>query len=667
MTPLDFITFTGQYQSTISHFRVIRDLSTPNRYMVLLFFESRQDADTFHHFYNGRTFSPLEPELCHVVYLESAVCQMVEHKLPTWYSLLGEAGTADQSAGNDSSTADHRVIEKIVPLKELTLHPRHIPRPPRDQRQGSQDRGNGQEFVELPTCPVCLERLDCTVSGLLTIICQHTFHCRCLSMWGDGNCPVCRYTQMSPFVDQTKFEATIGSLARQRELQLPLSPKINRRAESVGVRDQPQMPKRRDSQGRAKQTSAEPAADHQQQVPDSKRRQQFGKPPGGTVASSISCERSLSAAEGAAEKKSESPSEPDERPRCATCGATQNLWVCLVCGSVGCGRYDSAHAHAHFMKTQHPYSMELESQRVWDYVGDGYVHRLLKNKSDGKLVELPPPTVLGGSAPLVSRLSPFSRRQQQQQQQRSLGDRSLRAPNSDQGLKSSSEEQAMPGSHQYPDPASPHYSSLQTLPSSSGYDTVMREKVDAIAEEYELLLTSQLESQRRHYESLLNDQAKSIRKFQFELKNAAATIKAQSSQISTLKKSLEEQEQARKDHQATICTKFSEFESEVSALRRKLAEERATNEHLRQSQNKLKETLEKNNARISELEEQSNDLMAFLDAKEKIENDETLKAQVEGGSVVVGQSPAETSGGARASKKKKGKSKAKPPVVVRKS
>jgi BRCA1-associated protein len=33
--------------------------------------------------------------------------------------------------------------------------------------------------------------------------------------------------------------------------------------------------------------------------------------------------------------------------------------------------------------------MDIETQRVWDYAGDGYVHRLIQNKSDGKLVELP--------------------------------------------------------------------------------------------------------------------------------------------------------------------------------------------------------------------------------------------------------------------------------------
>ena len=65
----------------------------------------------------------------------------------------------------------------------------------------------------------------------------------------------------------------------------------------------------------------------------------------------------------------------------------------------------------HFSKTQHTFSMQLSSQRVWDYIGgkfflshslflsfsltlliflsiDNYVHRLVQNKGDGKLVEV---------------------------------------------------------------------------------------------------------------------------------------------------------------------------------------------------------------------------------------------------------------------------------------
>jgi len=42
------------------------------------------------------------------------------------------------------------------------------------------------EVYELPTCPVCLERMDSAVTGLVTVPCSHTFHCQCLSKWGDS-------------------------------------------------------------------------------------------------------------------------------------------------------------------------------------------------------------------------------------------------------------------------------------------------------------------------------------------------------------------------------------------------------------------------------------------------------------------------------------------------
>ncbi|KAG5545892.1 hypothetical protein RHGRI_018149 [Rhododendron griersonianum] len=74
----------------------------------------------------------------------------------------------------------------------------------------------------------------------------------------------------------------------------------------------------------------------------------------------------------------------DEEPECADCGTFKNLWVCVICGSVGCGRYQEKHAVRHWEDAQHCISLELESQRVWDYVGCIYVHRLNQSKADGK-------------------------------------------------------------------------------------------------------------------------------------------------------------------------------------------------------------------------------------------------------------------------------------------
>ncbi|KAF5194190.1 Brca1-associated protein [Thalictrum thalictroides] len=51
-------------------------------------------------------------------------------------------------------------------------------------------------------------------------------------------------------------------------------------------------------------------------------------------------------------------------------------------------RYKERHAIQHWIDTQHCYSLDLETQEVWDYVGDTYVHRLNHSKTDGKLAEM---------------------------------------------------------------------------------------------------------------------------------------------------------------------------------------------------------------------------------------------------------------------------------------
>ena len=54
---------------------------------------------------------------------------------------------------------------------------------------------------------------------------------------------------------------------------------------------------------------------------------------------------------------------------------------------MSCDRYSGSHAVMHWRETQHCYSLELDTQRVWDYVGDNYVHRLIQSKTDDKVVE----------------------------------------------------------------------------------------------------------------------------------------------------------------------------------------------------------------------------------------------------------------------------------------
>ena len=75
---------------------------------------------------------------------------------------------------------------------------------------------------------------------------------------------------------------------------------------------------------------------------------------------------------------------------CSVCRSDANLWICLICGNVGCGRYDAAHAFSHYEQSQHCFAMDMTTQRVWDYATDAYVHRIVQNKTDGKFVELTP-------------------------------------------------------------------------------------------------------------------------------------------------------------------------------------------------------------------------------------------------------------------------------------
>ena len=166
---------------------------------------------------------------------------------------------------------------------------------------------------DTPICPVCLERMDEKVTGLLTILCQHTFHCYCLSKWGDGSCPVCRYSQKPVNDDEITPDDQLQQNPQQQQQQ-------------------------------------------QQQL------------------SQLSHQR----------QKQWSYREANE---CSLCGSTDNLWICLICGHIGCEQ--AAHALEHSNHSNHPYALEIETQRVWDFASNGYVHRLIQNMVDGKLVELP--------------------------------------------------------------------------------------------------------------------------------------------------------------------------------------------------------------------------------------------------------------------------------------
>jgi BRCA1-associated protein len=43
--------------------------------------------------------------------------------------------------------------------------------------------------------------------------------------------------------------------------------------------------------------------------------------------------------------------QPAVSSQCDVCDVEDNLWICLICGAVGCGRYRGGHAAKHFQDT----------------------------------------------------------------------------------------------------------------------------------------------------------------------------------------------------------------------------------------------------------------------------------------------------------------------------
>lgn len=360
-TATDILGFIGEeYMIFITHIRILKS-EKPNRFLVLIKFSDIVKTAEFQFKFNGKLFNSMEPETCHVIFVKSV---------------------RFDSNNNEQTVND--LSNSLIPFlltDPFTSPSVSVPHSPSISKE-NQD----ETLIELPTCPVCLERMDSAVTGLLTIPCQHTFHCQCLSKWPDDTCPICRYSNN---VSNHKVRKSVRRLLQYNSSRLQ--------------REQQQ----------------------QQQQPR------------------ISATGSNSNSSIGLSSTSEADFAVESSERCMDCSSDTNLWICLICGNVGCDRYaPEQHSLKHFVDSGHCFAMELNTSRVWDYAGDNYVHRLVANESDGKIVELPE--------------------------------------------KSSASSTA-------------NGSKVHNV-NSATFD-----KVDEVGFEYSQLLISQLASQREYYESLLNE------------------------------------------------------------------------------------------------------------------------------------------------------------------
>ena len=82
---------------------------------------------------------------------------------------------------------------------------------------------------------------------------------------------------------------------------------------------------------------------------------------------------------------------PERTSKCDNCGlCTKDLWCCLVCGNVGCGRESiNQCALKHFKdNSNHIYCISMETRRVWDYSSDDYVYRIFQTQKRNELISV---------------------------------------------------------------------------------------------------------------------------------------------------------------------------------------------------------------------------------------------------------------------------------------
>ncbi|KAL9937038.1 hypothetical protein V8E36_004273 [Tilletia maclaganii] len=550
MTAADFLAFIEPAADAISQIRMIRESQT-EKCMVLIKFRDPSDAEEFHKMFNGQAFNEInEDERCQVVYI-TQVTVSASYTLPHAYPLLANSDPWPMLPLSSSTSPPPN---GVLPASSGSSSGPGASTAPGGVGGGKEQLA-AQLTYELPTCPVCLERMDSNVTGLMTVTCQHTFHCSCLSKWTDSRCPVCRYSQ-------TRQQAgTLGAIAASAQ------------------------------------------------------------------------------------------------SRCTICVTSSDLWVCLICASVGCGRYKAGHAQQHFQETGHMYSLELETQRVWDYAGDGYVHRLIQNKADGKLVELPPASSTT-SAP--GRRAYHSAGPEDTSTAGWVGKGSAAAAAT--ASSSGSRGTAM--------------QSRPTDPPQNGAE--VEDKVESLGLEYSYLIVSQLESQRAFYEEQVKAAQAKVEASQLaqaqiseQLARTEAALSSLHARISELEakgttlasereradKRTEKAMELMRKHERDLHTE----RAQSAGLMKNLASQRAERDELLGVVGQLKAELER-------AKEEMRDLMFFVSARDQIERDEELA----GGDVSAPPLPPASSqqaggagaGAAAGAKKNKKKKKAAAPSAA---
>jgi len=252
-------------------------------------------------------------------------------------------GLVDDSTASTADGASNSIASLLsLPLSPGAPTPSASatapPAPPSDAGCGSEAESRApvveskEDWVELPSCPACLDRLDGSVSGVSGHgVCSHqslmvdSQRCSCWATLDLSLCPACSALQA--------YSQDGGGGANSN---------ANR-----GL-------------------AAAAAEDDQSSVGEG------GSSSSSSSSSSVTAqeERTDATTTSATTSDLTGHHQPHKGVECAVCGAVSRLWTCLVCGFVGCGRYTAEHSLRHSRASGHRWAMELGSRRVWDYFED---------------------------------------------------------------------------------------------------------------------------------------------------------------------------------------------------------------------------------------------------------------------------------------------------------
>ena len=309
--------------------------------------------------------------------------------------------------------------------------------------------------------------------------------------------------------------------------------------------------------------------------------------------------------------------QPALSSTCSSCShsVASSLWMCLLCGHVGCSRYIEGHAYRHWQESGHGYALSVSTQRVWDYCREEYVHRLVRSKGDGQLVEL--------------------RRGQKRRSRPSVA------------LREGEEEGEAEVGGLMDDERS------------------MSLKLEDLLIEYNYLLSSQLDQQRAYYQQQLNqlerEQQQRHAQLAQQLTHTAQQHLTLAQRLSTTQAQadalLADLHTVDNDH-ARLRRQWTQLTALNAALLQRQAEaRRATEVAEKEEEEEGERALRAKEAEVQDLEEQLRDLEFFVKTQKRV-GKSGLKGDIQQGTVYVTGNDADASdekkrGGGSAGKKKK--------------